>query len=217
VRPLIPPEGPGGSAYVKTVPDTTVVADPPGVRILPAATLAPIRLSVPFIVYPEQFDDLASIAGVAIRAGSDLAAAEDAILLYGANAPVVLAGLVPPIPFSATDDSGTLAGQRGLAVDPPPGPIARPVDDSIRAAITALRVNMHRGPFCVVLSPDLHEQANTPIGGTAVTRITPILPQLQKVQFSPVLPPRTGVVFSVGGGAIDLVTPWDVHVECRNV
>jgi len=213
VRPLIPIVG-GEMTYAKTVPDTTVVVLPGGgISINPARTLAPIKLSSPFVVPRELFDDLATISQLAISAGGDLAAAEDAVLLFGANAGGAVGG------FPANDESGTLPNQVGLLAAFPAVPIGAAVDACILAAIAALRVNRHLGPFCVVLSPDLHQAAFTPIPGTATPVIAPVLPQLRQdgVKFSPSLPAATGVVFSVGKAAIDLVIPWDLHVECREV
>jgi len=207
VRPLIPMVT-EEMAYAKTVPDTTVTALAAGVAMNPARTLAPIKLSRPFVVRPEQFDDLETISRLALNAGYDVAAAEDDVLLFG-NAAVGL---------QATDESGTLGDQRGLLLAVPGGMLT-PVDESILNAITRLRNNRHYGPFCVVLSPTLHLEAFSPIAGTAVPVISPILPQLRQdgVQFSPSLGGRSGVVFSVGKAAIDLVIPWDIHVECREV
>src|SRR5207249_820109 len=121
----------------------------------------------------------------------------------------------------ATDESGTLGNQASLLTTIRPRAIAAgtAVDQSILAAIANLRAKGHFGPYCVVLSPDLHRDACSPIAGTAVPVIAPILPQLRQdgVQFSLSLPARSGVVFSVGKAVIDLVIPWDLHVECRDI
>src|SRR5271166_840885 len=72
VRPLIP-KVTDEMAYAKTVPDTAVTAGGQGVAMNPARTLAPIKLSRPFVVRPEQFDDLETISRLALNAGYDVA------------------------------------------------------------------------------------------------------------------------------------------------
>ena len=89
-------------------------------------------------------------------------------------------------------------------------PAGRDVFDSIREALEELQRNRQHGPHCVVVSPDLHREAIT---------LDPILPQLREhgFRFSEAAPRRTGVAFSLGGGALDMAIPWDSHVECRKV
>lgn len=146
VRPLIPIAF-GQMAYVKTVPDTTVIpvaaaaGAPAAVETDPTGTLAPIRFSRSFVVRREQFGDIETISQLAINAGYDLATDEDALLLFGAFAPF--------FGWAATDESGTLVNQPSLLPALLPFVLGA-VDASILAAITALRVNRHFGPFCVV-------------------------------------------------------------------
>src|SRR5262249_8570134 len=101
----------------------------------------------------------------------------------------------------------------------PGAAIAGTVDTSILGALATLRGRGHFGPYCVVLSTDLHQAAFTPVANTGIPLIGPILGQLRPdgVQFSHCLPAGPGVVFSTGRVAIDLVIPWDLHVECQTV
>jgi uncharacterized linocin/CFP29 family protein len=212
VRPLIPMVA-GAMTFAKTVDDATITIKGGAVTMNPSAMLAPIKILRPFVVRQELFGDLVSISRLAVNAGYDVAAGEDAVLLFGAQAATAVGG------FPATDESGTLANQAGLLSAVPPQPIGVEVDESILAGITTLRARGHFGPYCVVLSPDLYNDAYSPIEGTAIALIEPISHQLREdgVAYSPSLPAKTGVVFSVGKAAIDFVVPWDLHVECRDI
>src|SRR5580658_884667 len=100
-----------------------------------------------------------------------------------------------------------------------PIPAKRDITDSIREGLEALQKNQQHGPYCVIVSPDLHREAITPFGTSTTPRINPILPELREsgFRFSEAAPARTGVIFSLGGAAVDLPIPWDAHVECRKV
>ena len=174
--------------------------------------LSPIKISSHFVVAQHQFSDEALVARLAIRCASDLAFAEDDIILNGDRANLRAKNI--------KDDSDTLDEQEGLLVAAPAA-VAEGTDvvGSILLALQELQRRNHHGPYCVIVSPDLHREALTPAGGSSTPRIDPILPQLRHRGFrwSQAAAPRTGVAFSLGGGALDLPILWDAHVECRKV
>jgi hypothetical protein len=210
--PLIPIT-PGNSRYEDVVPSYRISPGPPlGIRA--SVRLAPIKISCEFVIAQQQFDDELLASRLALRPASFLAYAEDTILLHGSRAAPDLAAM------NVKDENDTLAQQEGLLVNPPVAlPAATLVTDSIRAALERLQRNQQHGPYCVVLSPDLHRDALTPFGTSTTPKIAPLLPQFrdQGFRFSEALPDRTGVVFSLGGSALDLAILWDAHVECRKV
>ena len=212
--PLIPIV-PGKSSYEDVVQSFKVEADPP-VNIRPSAKLAPVKISLQFLLAQQQFADEVLAARLALRPASDLAFAEDVILLHGKRATDVFKRLKLPI----KDENKTLDEQEGLfRADPAPIPDKKSIVDSILEGIEKLRDGRQHGPYCVIVSPDLHKEAMTPLGDSGIPQITPILPQLREegFRFSEAAPKRTGVIFSLGGAAVDLPIPWDAHVECRTV
>jgi uncharacterized linocin/CFP29 family protein len=210
--PLIPIV-PGGSRYEDVVQSYRIDVGPP-FTIRPNSKLAPIRISSRFVLAQQQFSDQLLATRLALRPASDLAFAEDAILLHGSRAAPTLKDL------HIEDENGTLGEQDGLFENKATAlPAGRDVFESIREALEALQKNKQHGPYCVVVSPDLHREAITPVGTGTTPRINPILPQLREHGFriSEAATPRTGVAFSLGGAALDMAVLWDSHVECRKV
>jgi hypothetical protein len=207
------PLTPGGSRYEDVVPSYRISPGPPlGIR--PSVKLAPVKISCSFVLAQQQFDDELLATRLALRPASFLAYAEDAILLHGSRAGPHLAAM------NVEDENDTLPQQEGLFVNAPvPLPAATVVTDSVRGALERLQRNQQHGPYCVVLSPDLHRDALTPFGTSTTPKIAPLLPQFrdQGFRFSEAAPDRTGVVFSLGGNAIDMTILWDAHIECRKV
>lgn len=212
--PLIPIV-PGKSSYEGTIQSFKLE---PGntYRIKASGMLAPVKISLPFALAQQQFGDEVLAGRLTLRPTSDLAFAEDVILLHGNRAGAIL----KTFGLEIGDEDNTLGQQEGLFKEQPK-PIAKDksVVDSILEGLQKLRSARQHGPYCVILSPDLHREAMTPIGDSGQARIEPILPQLRKdgVRFSEAAPDRTGVIFSLGGAAVDLPIPWDAHVECREV
>jgi uncharacterized linocin/CFP29 family protein len=210
--PLIPIV-PGGSQYADVVQSFKVIARSP-LSIKPSAKLAPIRISVAFQLAQQQFADETIAAQAAMQPAMDLAFIEDAIILHGSRA--------TDYSKDFTDEDETLDDQIGLFLEnPKPIKDGKSIVESILEGMTTLRDAQHQqhGPYCVVVSPDLHQEAMTPIGDSAFPQIAPILPQLRGdgFRYSEAAPKRTGVIFSLGGGALDLPIPWDAHVEFRSV
>ncbi len=191
--------------------------------------LPPIKISSRFVVAQQQFSDESLAVRLAVRCASDLAYAEDDIILNG--------NLAELAANNVKDESDTLEDQEGLfeaaltaaavaaALPPPVPPTPTPlapgasVVTSVFVALEALQRRNHRGPYCVIVSPDLHREAMMPSGTGSSALIDPVLPQLRPRGFrwSQAAPRRTGVVFSLGGGALDMPILWDAHVECRRV
>jgi uncharacterized linocin/CFP29 family protein len=213
-RPLIPIV-PGTSRYEATIPSLTLDPGPP-LSIPVSQTVATVRISLEFLLKQEQFPDEVAMSRLALRAGSDLATAEEFIVLHGKDAAAFLAKQKIPV----SDDNKTLKLQDGLFLTPPnPIPQNKLIVDSVLEGIQKLEDDRQYGPYCVIVSPDLHREGMTPIAGSGLTQISPILPRLRENGFQPstAAPNRTGVIFSLGGAAIELVIPWDAHVECRKV
>ena len=211
--PLIPIVS-GASRYEDVVQSYRVDDGGPPFRIRPNKKLAPIKISSGFVLAQQQFSDELLATRLALRPASDLAFAEDAILLHGKRAKETLPGL------DFEDENRTLDEQEGLFLrEARPLPAKRDIFESILKALEVLQENKQHGPYCVVVSPDLHREAITPVESGTTPRIDPILPQLREhgFRFTEAARPRTGVAFSLGGGALDMLIPWDSHVECRKV
>jgi uncharacterized linocin/CFP29 family protein len=212
--PLIPIV-PGRSAYESTVQSFRFE---PGNsrRIQPSKTLAPVRISAPYVLAQQQFGDEVLAARLPLRPASDLAFAEDVILLHGSRAAQIFA----ESKLDINDEDQTLDQQEGLFQDEPKKiSEGKSIVDSILEGLQNLQRGHQHGPYCAILSPELHREAMTPIGDSGVARIAPILPQLREggVRHSEAARDRTGVIFSLGGAAVDLFIPWDAHVEFRKL
>jgi uncharacterized linocin/CFP29 family protein len=213
LEPPLIPIVPGRSSYESTVQSFRLESGNSR-RIQPSKTLAPVRISVPFVLAQQQFGDEVLSARLPLRPASDLAFAEDVILLHGRRAAEIFA----ESKLDVVDEDETLGQQEGLFVEKPEKiKEGKSIVDSILEGIQKLQSGNQRRPYCVILSPDLHREAMTPEFGLA--RIAPILPELREggLRFSEAAPDRTGVIFSLGGAAIDLAIPWDAHVEFRKV
>jgi hypothetical protein len=90
--PLIPIVS-GASRYEDVVQSYRVDDGGPPFRIRPNKKLAPIKISSGFVLAQQQFSDELLAARLALRPASDLAFAEDAILLHGKRAKETLPGL----------------------------------------------------------------------------------------------------------------------------
>jgi uncharacterized linocin/CFP29 family protein len=210
--PPVIPIVPGKSTYEDVVQSFKVTVGPP-VSIRPSSKLAPVKISLEFLLAQQQFTDEVLVARLALRPASDLAFAEDAILLHGRRAAAVLKEL------GVKDENSTLDEQEGL-FQADPNPIdPKKIVESILEGIQKLRNDHQHGPYCIVVAPDLHKEAMTPLGDSGTPRINPILPQLREngFRFSEAAPNGTGVIFSLGGAAVDLPVLWDAHIECRTV
>ena len=214
VDPPLIPIVPGKSSYESTVQSYKLAPGKP-LRIQPSNTLAPVKISLSFVLAQQQFGDEVLAGRLPLRPASDLAFAEDVILLHGSRAGEIFKKL----DLEIIDEDKTLDQQEGLFKEIIPIAKEKSVVDIILEGLQKLQSSQQHGPYCVILSPDLHREAMTPLGDSGLARIAPILPQLREggLRFSEAAPERTGVIFSLGGAALDLPIPWDAHVECRKV
>ncbi len=213
-RPLLPIV-PGNATYESSVPSLKIDPGPP-LSIPVAQPVAPVRISIEFLLKQEYFGDDVTMSRLALRAASDLASAEDTIVLHGKYAAALLASKKIPV----NDDNQTMNQQDGLFSQPPKALAAnRTLVDAILDGLQQLQDDRQYGPYCVIVSPDLHREAMSPIPNSGLTQVSPVLPRLAEngFQLSSAAPKRTGVLFSLGGAAMELVIPWDAHVECRKV
>jgi len=215
-NPPLVPIVPGKSNYEDVVQSFQVTGSP--ISIKPSTKLAPVKISLDFLLAQQQFADEVLAARLALRPASDLAFAEDTIILHGKRA----AGIFAAMRLGIKDENITLGEQEGLFRGEQEPAQIRPnksIVDSVLEGIERLRTNQQHGPYCVVVSPDLHREAMTPKGNSGMALIAPILPQLREdgFRFSEAATERTGVIFSLGSAAVDLPIPWDAHVECRTV
>jgi uncharacterized linocin/CFP29 family protein len=210
IRRVIPPFGEPG-AYVPNVVDNKITIGSP-LSIQPGKTLVPLELSVAFLLEQEQRDDDQVVRTLTTRAAYLLGLGEDASLARGRDAATILAEL--------NVESRGLEEQEGLfEVEPPQ--VARPILDSILAAIQELRNENHHGPYSAIVSPSLWSQAYKPRKNTADAPIYEIRPLLREDGFlcSSALLKRAkadqeaGVVISTGGLSMALTVPMDAHVE----
>lgn len=169
-------------------------------------SLVPATIWVNFQLSREQFNDENVATALATKAAYRLALAEDHVLLHGAAAASSLDKL--DVSYEYLNLQSSLF-RRGLK------PVGKPVLESIIDGIRQLREKNHHGEYCAIVSPDLYQEAFAPRHNTLDAPIYEIRPLLKKSGFiySPAAPPRTGVVFSLGGRTIDLAVPVDASTE----
>lgn len=172
--------------------------------------LVPAKIWVNFQLSPEQFNNKDENIAMALstKAAYLVALAEDYVLLHGAAAADFLDKL------NVSYDESTLKLQVGL-FSQAQKQVHKPVLDSIIDGIRQLRDRNHHGEYCAIVSPDLYQEAFAPRHNTLDAPIYEIRPLLKKSGFmySPAAPPKTGVVFSLGGRTIDLAVPVDARAE----
>ena len=148
-----------------------------------------------------------------------MAAAHAAYQLASAEDAIVLLGDLGDMPKSVVTTPSNLKNEKDLRglFDAAPSDIDGTVVDSILAGLAKLRAAGQHGPFTVILSPSLHQEASTPLSAAGgQMAIEPILPQLRDSKLLPpsdVLPGRSGVILSLGGATVEQVITYDAHVE----
>ncbi len=176
--------------------------------IRPNQHLQPLQISRYFVLQREQSSDFEVQSGLIRRAAADIAQAEDAVILLGANATRLLADL------HVTFDREELRNQEGLWQQ---ADVGRPILETILAARKALQDNGQYSEYYVVVSSELYREAYTPLGGggAADAPIYQILPLLAKDGFlySDALREKKGVMFSLARGTISLSVPMDIWVD----
>lgn len=172
--------------------------------------LTPIILSCDFTLQQEQFSDADALNTLAVEAAYRVAAAEDAVILLGAEAQEFIKRL------GVKADSDQLQTQTGLLpTEPQPLPNDRSILDSIVRGIADLENAGRIGRYAAVVSLDLYQEAMKPRTNAMDAPIYEIRPLLIEGGFrhSQVLPSRTGVIFSLNGDGVKIAVPVDTSVE----
>lgn len=207
VRRVLPLFGDSGR-YVETVPINTFAAPRPGaLASQPGQPLVPVEISIELDLSAAQFDDYQVTLGLVTRAATLLARAEDEVLVRGAQANLTNLGVLAQN-LGAQDPA--------LMTNLPPAPIRQPILDSILAGITTLQTNNHHGEYCVIVAPDLYQEAFRPGAAAADAPIHQIRPRLRQEHgflYTPALPPGHGVIMSLGGHTLDIAVPMDATLE----
>lgn len=192
--------------YADSIVGHEVSAEPP-FSIRAGQSLVPVELAVDFQLVPEQFTQELTATALATRAANLVGMGEDAVLLLGSEAKGLLEQL------HVTERNLDL--QKGLFGPSPVPVVATSILESILEGIKVLRTDNHHGEYCAIVSPDLYQEAFKPRTNTLDAPIYEIRPLLKEGGFlySPAAPPRTGVIFSVGGRLIDIAVPVDAVVE----
>jgi uncharacterized linocin/CFP29 family protein len=196
------------NAFVLEVAGYKVDALKPGkpLSISAGQNLVPAKIWANFQLAPEQSKDENIVMALATKAAYLVALAEDYVLLHGAAA----APFLDKLNVSYED---TLKLQVGL-FNQAQKQVYKPVLDSINEGIKQLRDRNHHGEFCAIVSPDLYQEAFAR-NDRMEAPICEIRSMLKKggFMYSPAAPPKTGVVFSLGGRTIDLAVPMDACTE----
>lgn len=172
--------------------------------------LTPVVLSCDFTLQQEQFSDADALNTLAVEAAYRVAAAEDAVILLGADAKEFIQNL------GVKADAEQLADQTKLL---PKGAKAlgndRLILDSLVQGIADLESNGRIGRYAAVVSLDLYQEAMKPRTNALDAPIYEIRSLLIEGGFrhSQVLPKRTGLIFSLGGDGLKIAVPVDTSVE----
>jgi len=87
--------------------------------------------------------------------------------------------------------------------------------DSILQGISDLQERGHYGEYCVLVDPRLYQAAYTPKPNDITSApIYQIMPRLREGGFgySLMMPPKTGIVWSLGGNALGVAVPREPHL-----
>lgn len=182
------------------------VSDGPLLSIRAGQTLVPVEVSMNFQLAPEQVDDEQTAMALAIRASYLLTLAEDAVVLHGHRARDFLTQM--HVSARNLDQQTGLLGEHQQSVD-------QPILESVLEGIKRLRDRNHHGEYCVIVSPDLYQEAFKPRTNTLDAPIYEIRPLFKDNGFlySPAAQEKTGVIFSSGGHTIDITVPVNATVE----
>lgn len=209
IRQALKPIGTQGT-YVDTVPGHRVSRG----KVLTVQTnqhLQPLLISRHFSLFKEQLNDADALQTLALYAAADIAQAEDAVALLGADAGQFLANL--QIELSPTSGLGQ---QDGL-FDRGQGEVApgKSILDSILGGIEKLRTSGQLGDYYALVSPTLYREAYTNQKTPLDAPINQIQPLLADSGFlcSEAASGRRGVIFSLARATINLAVPVDIYVE----
>ncbi|MBA3868889.1 MAG: encapsulin [Anaerolineae bacterium] len=173
-------------------------------------SLTPLILSCDFTLQQEQFSDVDALNTLVVEAAYRIAVAEDAVILLGSDAQTFIKRL------NVKADENYLANQARLF---PKGAKQvgqdRSILDCIVGGIADLEKNGRIGRYAAIVSLDLYQEAMKPRTSAMDAPIYEIRPLLIEDGFrhSQVLPPRTGVIFSLNGDGVKIAVPVDTSVE----
>jgi len=201
--------GPQGDRYVDAVLGHRVDRNQ-SLSIQPNQQLRPLQISRHFQLFHEQGNKDGSLDTLVQFAAADLALAEDAVVLLGADAGPFLKKL-----YVELDNPPDLEKQEGL-FDKDQKEVAKPILDSILEGIEQLQQRGQFGDYFVIVSPALYREAYTnrqnPVDAP-IYQITPLLREKDGFLFSEAAEGKRGVICSGSRGTINLAVPVDLHVE----
>jgi uncharacterized linocin/CFP29 family protein len=201
--------GPQGGGYVDAVEGHRVDRNL-SLSIQPNQHLQPLQISRHFHLFREQFNGDGALDSLVQFATADLALAEDAVVLLGADAAPLLKNLC-----IALDNPGQLEKQEGL-FDRDQKEVNKPILDSILEGIEHLQHRGQFGDYFVIVSPALYREAYTnrqsPVDAP-IYQIKPLLRAKDGFLFSEAAEGKRGVICSGSRGTINLAVPVDAHVE----
>jgi uncharacterized linocin/CFP29 family protein len=196
-----------GQGYTASVPGHRISRQST-LSVKPNQNLQPLQISRHFLLYKEQANDTATLNALIAFAAADIAQAEDAVLLLGAEAGPSLARLQVEV------DQDELKRQVGLLEKGSPA-VGKPILDSILEGIKTLRARAQGGDYYVIVSPDLYEEAYKNRKTTVDAPVYQIQPLLANQGFlcSGEVPPKSGVILSLARNSISLSVPMDTYVD----
>jgi len=162
-----------------------------------------------FLLLREQCNDEEALQTLALFAAADVAQAEDAVVLLGAEAGPFLKKLEIEL-----DQPSELEKQEGL-FEKQQKEVVKPVLDSILEGIETLQKRGQFGDYYAIVSPALYREAYTNQKTPMDAPIYQIQPLLAKdgFLFSEAAEGKRGVIFSLARGTINLAVPMDTYVE----
>ena len=184
--------------------------------------LRPVKIACEFKLSQEQFYDEDAVNTLAIEAAYRVAQAEDAVILLGAGARLVLNRLNVTVDEVQLQDQTQLFPTRfpDLLPPPPPPPNAIPDERTILAhvvqGIRDLQQQGRYGKYAAIVGLGLYEQSMRPRGGRSfsaeIYEIRMLLVDNGYV-YCPSAPERAGLIFALNGDGIKIAVPVDARVE----
>jgi uncharacterized linocin/CFP29 family protein len=217
---FLPLHGPSPAPEVMTVPSDII--NPATMTVDEVAVTPIIELGVEFGLTRQQIGNegqLATAVTLATRSANLLAQAEDMVLFQGDRA-------FDQELFKRLQKAGGGAGQgllngtdKVVTVTPiSTGVYGERTFDAVARAYSMLQGNGHYGPYALALHTDIYADTFAALPGTLAVpadRIRPLVP----LGFfgTGTVPPARGVMVSVGGNSMDLVSSVDPVTEFLQV
>jgi len=197
-----------GQGYVASVPGHRVTKDKT-LSVKPNQNLQPLQLSRQFFLHKEQANDSNTVNALITFAAADIAQAEDAVVMLGAEADALLQKLNIKM-----DNPDELKQQVGL-FSKGHAKVKDPILESVLGGINTLQGRGQIGDYYVIVSIDLYKEAYT-------NRVAPLDAPVYQIQpllaangflYSEIVPLKTGVIFSLARNTISLAVPMDTFVD----